>query len=155
MNTNEKLADFAVKTRYEDIPKAVIERTKELLLDIMGATVAGSAMTVNKVLKDYCEQKRSARGEATAVGCGYLTSAEDAALLNGTFLHSTELESVPMKGTQLTAIPGIAAFSIGEKLGVSGNNVLEGFVVGSSRKARIRPQNPPTHSCRRHLIFHR
>lgn len=137
MNTTEKLADFVVKTRYEDIPKAVIERTKELLLDIIGAAVAGSAMPINKILREYCKQKRSVNGEATVVGCGYLTSAEDAALINGTFLHSTELESVPMKGTQLTAIPAFAAFAIGEKFGLSGKDVLEGFILGFELYGRV------------------
>ena len=137
MNTTEKLSQYVVEAKFEEIPNNVVERTKELLLDIIGASVSGSAMPITKMLKPYYQQKRSVDGEATVIGCGYQTSVEDAALINGTSLHSTELESVPMQGTQLTAIPGVAAFAIGEKYGLSGKDVLEGFIIGFELYGRI------------------
>ena len=142
MNTTEKLAQFVVETGFEDIPEPVVERSKEFFLDIIGAAVAGSAMPITKMLTQYYKQKKNVNGEATAMGCGYKTSFEDAALINGTSLHATELESVPMKGQQLTAIPACAALAIGEKFGLSGRDILEAFILGFEINGRISLNTP-------------
>lgn len=142
MNTTERLAEYAVKTRIEEIPVAVVDRAKELLLDAIGAAVAGSRMPIMGMLGPYYKAKRSVKGEATVIGSGYLTSAEDAALINGTSLHGTELEAVPIKGVQLTAIPAFAALAVGEKFDLSGRAVLEGFIVGFDVYGRISLNTP-------------
>ena len=39
---SEILADFMVSLRYENIPNAVIQRAKELMLDSLGTAIAAS-----------------------------------------------------------------------------------------------------------------
>ncbi|MDO8568303.1 MAG: MmgE/PrpD family protein, partial [Dehalococcoidales bacterium] len=141
MNTTERLARFVVETRLEDIPSPVIARTKELFVDMIGVAIAGSVMPVTTVLSRLCREKRC-KGEATVIALGYRTSAEDAALINATALHETELESVPMKGVQLTAMPAFAAIAVGEKFGLSGKDLLEGFILGFELYGRISLNTP-------------
>lgn len=142
MSTTEKLAHFIVETRFEDIPSRVIERSKELLIDAVGAALAGSLMPVTKILTQYYTQKKNWVEEATAIGTGFLMSLEDATLINGTALHSTELEAVPMKGEQQPAFTAFSALAMAEKLGLSGRDVLEGFILGFEIHGRLSANAP-------------
>lgn len=54
MNTAERLADFVVKSRLEDMPLSVVERTKELLLDAVGA---GSQIPIMGILGSHYQGK--------------------------------------------------------------------------------------------------
>jgi len=137
METTEKLSRFVVETRFEDIPNAVTERAKELFVDALGAAMLGSSMPVTKKLAEYYGRKKSIKGEATAIGCSLLTSVEDATLINGTSLHSTELEAVPMRGEQQPAFTAFAALAMAEMLGLSGKDILEAFILGFEVHGRL------------------
>jgi 2-methylcitrate dehydratase PrpD len=69
-------------------------------------------------------------------------SLEDATLINGTSLHSTELEAVPMKGEQQPAFTVFSALAMAEKLGLSGRDVLEGFILGFEVHGRLSANAP-------------
>ena len=137
MNATEKFARLIVDTKLEDIPSPVIERAKELMLDAIGAAVFGARMPVTNLLAQYYRRKRGGTGEVTIFGQEFLLPIEDAVLINGTSLHSTELEAVPMKGEQQPAFTAFAALATAEMLGLSGRDVLEGFILGFELHGRL------------------
>jgi 2-methylcitrate dehydratase PrpD len=143
MNTTEKLAEFIVGTEFEDIPYEVIGRAKELLLDAMGAAIAGSHMPVTSILVGINRRdKGSLPGKATAIGCGFLTSVEEASLINGTSLHCTEFEAVPRIGEQQPAFTVFGSLGMAEALDLSGKDVLEGFILGFELHGRLSANAP-------------
>ena len=137
MNETKQLAQFVVDTRIEDIPKPVIERGKELFIDAVGAALAGSSKPLARKLSDYYHSRKCGLKEATAIGTGFLMSAEDAGLINGTSLHCTELEAVPRIGEQQPAFTVFGALAVAEMLGLSGKDVLEAFILGYEVHGRL------------------
>lgn len=142
MGTTEKLSRFVVETKFEDIPSAVVERSKELLLDVVGAAVAGSVKPITKKLIQYYTRKKNLDKEATVMGTDLLMPLGEAVLIHGTSLHSTELEAVPKIGEQQPAFTALAALGVGEMLGLSGKDVLEGFILGYELHGRLSANSP-------------
>ena len=49
------LAEFAAGLNYEDIPRPVVERAKDCLIDTIGAAVFGSTMPWSKIVAGYAK----------------------------------------------------------------------------------------------------
>ncbi|MFC2065848.1 MmgE/PrpD family protein [Chloroflexota bacterium] len=137
MNTTEEFAKFIVDTKLEAMPKPVVERAKELTLDAIGAAIFGARMPVTTLLAQYYRRRRGGTGEVTTFGQDFMLPIEDAVLINGTSLHSTELEAVPMTGEQQPAFTTFASLAAAELLGLSGKAVLEGFILGFELHGRL------------------
>ena len=129
MGITDIISEYVVGTRFEDIPKEVIEVAKEFVLDSVGASLIGSLEPVSRIARQYVMETCS-KPEAGAIGGGFKTSVGNAAFLNGTSNHAAELEACgDFAGCNpLSIIPVSLAF--GEKLGLSGKKILEAIVAG-------------------------
>jgi 2-methylcitrate dehydratase PrpD len=129
MNLTDQISEFIVKTRFENLPKEVIQIAKEFVLDSVGAQLAGSREPVSKIAREYIKED-GGTPEAGVIGGGFRTSVTHAAFLNGTSNHAPELEACGnyAGSNPLSVIP--VALSLGEKANVSGKSVLEAIVVG-------------------------
>ncbi|TAK34611.1 MAG: MmgE/PrpD family protein [Chloroflexota bacterium] len=128
MGTTRDIAEFAYKTSFEDFDPAVVKHIKNVLLSGVGMTLAGVGTKTGRAVVGYVKDC-AAPQEAGVLGTGLRTSTEYAALANGTAAHATELEDDTFpEGTYSVGIfPGILA--LGEKLHISGPDVLESFVI--------------------------
>lgn len=75
---------------------------------------------------------------STAIGCNYKTSAQMAALINGTFGHAFDMDDDHRYGTQHSSVvvfPAILA--LGEKYKKSGRDVITAFAYGSEITIRL------------------
>lgn len=128
MGATREIADFAIRTRFDDFDAALVKHVKNVLLSGVGMTLAGVNTGTGRAVLCYVREC-GAPQEAGVIGAGFRTSAEYAALANGTTSHATELED----DTALEAMysvgvfPGV--FALGEKLRISGREVIEAFVV--------------------------
>jgi 2-methylcitrate dehydratase PrpD len=134
--TTRDIAEFALKTSYDDFDEKLRQRTKEILLDSVGMTLPGAKMAQGIAAINYIKEQRAPE-EAGVWGAGFRTSAEWAAAANGCSSHTTELEddTYPDGTYQVGIFPGI--FALGEKLHISGKQAMEGFVIAFDVAAKL------------------
>jgi len=143
LNLTEKLADFAVKTGYEDIPDPVLRRTKTHVLDTLGVTIAGyRSIKSSNLFAAICLLGGS--GEATIIGDGRRISVQNAAMINTIAAQVLELNDTH---TASGVHPGQhtvpAALAMGEKMHSTGKEMLASIVVGYDVMIRISSALPP------------
>jgi 2-methylcitrate dehydratase PrpD len=128
MGTTKDIAEFAYKTAFNDFDPGLVKHVKNVLLSGVGMTLAGVSTGAGKAVLTYIREGAAVQ-EAGVLGAGFRTSAEYAALANGTMSHATELEddSVPDLIYSVGIFPGVLA--LGEKLHVSGKEVIEAFII--------------------------
>lgn len=136
MGVTETLSRFLVETRYEDLPREVVERAKVLAIDFVGGALAGCHTHVSNILVDYVKDM-AAKSEAVIIGRDFKTTAPYASYLNGVFNHSTELESVSQSTSPNPLAVIATALSLGDKMKVPGKRVLEGLVLGFEIQGRV------------------
>ena len=133
----EHLAQFVANTRWDDIPEAVQQHAKLVLLDTLGVILAGGERPEVRQLRERL---------AGTAGCGATIYARGwpshdprtAALLNGIAGRSIELcEGLRFVSGQaaMQVLPG--ALAIGEQIGASGREILAAFVLGYDVAARL------------------
>jgi len=127
---NHIVADFISNTKYQSLPSAVQYQAKRCLLDILGATLAGSTTPVGRIITHFAaEQYKSS--EATILMADAKASIVGATLANAFFANALDID----EGYRLIkGHPGAnifpAALAIAEKQGKSGEELLEAFIVG-------------------------
>jgi 2-methylcitrate dehydratase PrpD len=85
------LADWVAGLRLDDVPAAVAERAKHLLLDGVGCALIGAQLPWSRVATGAVLDLEGA-GDSVVIGTGRVTSAPAAAILNGTFVQGFELD---------------------------------------------------------------
>jgi 2-methylcitrate dehydratase PrpD len=132
----EIIADFAVGTRYDDLPSAVVERAKLLILDAIGIAFASTTF-------DFADNALAALqtfgpGDQPVIGLPARLSLRDAALLNGLLIHGLDFDD-----THLSGIVHASASAVPTALGVAGarhlpgRDLLLGYVLGVEVAARV------------------
>lgn len=129
MGITQEVAKRVVETRLEDIPKEAIERAKELLIDFVGTCVAGSQTFPGEIVTGYIREME-AKPESTVIGTKLKTVAPYAAYANATLCHCNEMEDVGMRGAFAATHLLADALALGEKMGSSGKEVLESYILG-------------------------
>lgn len=125
-----QLVEFAVKTKYKDIPRETLEFTKCLTLKTVAGMLAGSVKPSGQKMAGLIRGKKSPE-KLGVVGSGFKTSLWQAVLLSSYFAHASELEDDRFEGGvswDITVIPLL--LPLGEKLGLSGKALMEALVVG-------------------------
>src|SRR5262245_10496170 len=62
------VAEFVVKTRYEDIPENVLELGKKSILDGFGLSLAGSVSEMGPLVRQYLGSFVTRYGQASIIG---------------------------------------------------------------------------------------
>lgn len=134
--TTKEIAEWLHSMGYKDFSPDLVNYTKILALSHLGMTVAGSTMPFGKIVSRYIKDY-GCPAEAGVIGGGFRTLAEYAALANGSLAHTTELEddSFPDGLYSCGAWPTVLA--LGEKLKLSGKDVIEAFILGYEVASRI------------------
>jgi 2-methylcitrate dehydratase PrpD len=88
-----ELAEFAARLTYDKIPAAAIERIKLCMLDTFGCGLFGSSLPWAKIVSDFARDLGGAQ-ESTVWGRDFKVSVSNAALANGTAVHSFEIDDL-------------------------------------------------------------
>ena len=145
----DQLARFVAETRFEALPASTIAAARLVLLDTLGAIVAGSALPENARLAALAAA-RAGRGTATLVGHGGRADAPWAALTNATAGVALELDEGNRLGgghPAIHVVPG--ALGVAEERGKDGRRFLEAVVAGyevGSRLGGATTARPNVHS---------
>ncbi|MBI2859160.1 MAG: MmgE/PrpD family protein [Chloroflexi bacterium] len=150
MDETRELARFITQVKYSDLPSAVIEKAKQVLLDSVGVQLAASTLPWSKSAVRYVVAQKGA-AESTILNYGLRTTASFAAFANACFAHGIELDDI-QPGANLhpgcIAIPAVLA--MGEKQKCSGKDCILLTVLGYETMARIGFSVAPGLSLRGH-----
>lgn len=132
----ERIAQFATETTLDAVPAAAVDTAKTAFLDSFGVALAGSRDEAG-TLAARAAREEGAREEASTIGHGFRTSAQQAAFANGVATHALDYDHSFNAGGQPTAPIIPAALAMAEALGASGGSLVEAYVVGFEVTAKI------------------
>jgi 2-methylcitrate dehydratase PrpD len=91
MNHTDDVIDFILESRWQDLPAAVQHQAKRCLLDLLGATLAGTQTPVARIVAHFSQSHFAGDG-ATILGSGRRVSAIGATLANGFAANALDID---------------------------------------------------------------
>ncbi len=145
MDETMQLATYASALRYEDLPPEVVERAREIALHTWCVQLAGSTLPWSQAIWRHVRDQ-GGNPQCTIVALGSRTSAVNAALVNGSFGHSFEMDdshaATGIKGGCAVVPAALAIAEQGPALGsalgpVSGRDFIVAIVAAYEVMTRI------------------
>jgi 2-methylcitrate dehydratase PrpD len=134
-----RLATWVADLRLDDVPHAVVERAKYLLLDGLGCALVGAHLPWSRVATDAVLGLEG-RGNTVVIGTGQTTGAPAAAVLNGTFIQGFELDDfhplAPLHSCSLL-IPALLSTASVRPRPTTGAEFLLGAIAGFEVGPRV------------------
>ncbi|TMA95716.1 MAG: MmgE/PrpD family protein [Deltaproteobacteria bacterium] len=133
----ERLAEHIASLDYSNLPPAVIDRTKDALLDQLGCQLVGSTLGHCGVFYDFINGF-AGQPEATVVNRDLKTWAHDAAFVNATFGHACEIDDhIDTGGGHPGAYSTAVSLALAEKNRANGQSVIAAIVAGYETAWRL------------------
>src|ERR1051325_5127556 len=133
----DRLARMARRVRFDDLSPSAVAAAKAVVLDTLGAILAGSRLDENVKLADLVTERS---GHRTATLIGHARKAEPmfAALANATAGVALEVDEGNRWGGGHPAIHVLpAALALAEERGADGPQVLAALVAGYDVSSRL------------------
>jgi 2-methylcitrate dehydratase PrpD len=130
------LARFIARLKYEQLPEAVRERVKDILLDTLASAIAGRRGDESPQIRALASTLGDSR-EATVIG-GEPLSLAGATLLNGYLITAVTVCDVH-RPTLCHTTPQVVppALAIAERKGASGRALLVALAAGLETTVRV------------------
>ena len=128
----QKLAQFSENLSLKTVPPRALDNAKLAILDCLGVAVLAASQEVGEKLIRFAGGN-AAPGSCVIWGTSLVSSARDAALLNGTLAHGLDYDDRNHASTYSLAASIAAAESTNE----TGAKSLEAFVVGREVRAAL------------------
>ena len=133
---SERLARFAAGLRYEDIPPAVLERAKYLILDAIGIALASTRQEYARAAFEGLAMFGS--GNGVVIGIRERLPVRDAIVMNGVLVHGLDYDDTHPEGVvHSTSSCFPCAFGVASHASASGRDLLAAFVLGTEVAARL------------------
>ena len=137
LSLSQQVAEIGANLKFEDLPERVVQNSKMFIMDLLGNIIASRHIESSEICLKTA-QELGGTPTSTAIGCNYKTSAQMAALINGTFGHAFDMDDDHREGTQhssVVVLPAVLAAAEAHKR--SGKDVLLGFIYGSEITIRL------------------
>lgn len=133
-----QLSNWLVGLKLEQVPEAVRERARLLLLDGVGCALVGAQLPWSKTAVESVLALEGS-GPCQVIGWGRTASAPVAALLNGTFIQGFELDDFhPLAPLHSASLVLPALLGTAENAGgVSGEQFLTAAIAGFEVGPRV------------------
>lgn len=132
-----ELSSFISNCKYEDLPEKVKEQARLCILDTLGVIIKGHSTQPVYLVTKYIKSQGGTPC-STVFTKGFKTTSFNATYANGASAHSIELDDGHVAAHNhpgAVVIP--AAFSVGEREGVSGKDFLTSVVLGYDINIRL------------------
>lgn len=138
MTFTRRLARFAREgVSFESLPRQVIARSKEMMINAAAVALAGAAQDQGRALTGLF-QDMGGNGRCTIIGMGVRTSPANAALANGFLVHLLDFDDEILDvETHATAVIFPVVMALAELNGNSGEQVLTAFALGCETTAKL------------------
>lgn len=134
---SERLADFTSSLTLADVPMEVREHAKLMMVDAFGVAVAACHLPHARAVRAAVLQQRSTP-VATLWGTREGSSAAGAVLANSSLIHGMDYDDTHVAGIVHPSASVVAtAFTVGEAVGASGQDVLTAALVGYEVAIRL------------------
>lgn len=127
---SQALADFAATTRFEDIPKPVLDRALIHILDGLGLAVAASTFSFAGPTLAAVKALSGGAG-GSIIGQPFRAAPRDAAMANGVLIHGLDYDDTHLQAiVHPTAAVLPAVLAVAEERGLTGREALTAFCIG-------------------------
>jgi 2-methylcitrate dehydratase PrpD len=138
VDPEKTLAHFAATLRFEDIPKPVLRRAEDLMLDWLGSALAGKGVRPVEAIARFAAQMGPGQGDAQVLITRARTSPLFAAMVNAASSHVAEQDDVHNGSVfhpgSVVFPPGLA---VAQTLGARGAELLTAAVAGYEVGVRV------------------
>lgn len=142
---SERLADFIVASRWDDIPSAVRHEAKRALLNFFGTALGGCRDTAIEIAFGVLSEFSGPR-EATIIGRPESTDSLNAAFLNAASANVFDFDDTHLRTIiHPTAPVAPALLALAERRRISGPALLHAFILGVEAECRIGNSVSPRH----------
>jgi len=129
-SVSERMVDFALGLRFEDIPVNVISHGKMLLTDTVGVALSCQNLPHAKAVLDAIDWLDSS-SQCTMWAKERKASLADAVLYNSCLIHGADYDDTHVGAiVHPSAAVVAAALTTGEYVGASGREIFEAIVAG-------------------------
>jgi len=126
-----RLAEHAIGLRYEDVPEAAREKSKQLILDLLGIALCASATADSSPALRETMLAVGRPGNATLIGEEPRLHPIHAAYLNGAYAHSLDADDTHRAGSIHPGAPIIPALiALAENNHLGGRRLIAAMVAG-------------------------
>ena len=133
----ERLAAFTTALAFNDIPDAIIQKSKHCIFHAMACAFAGHHLPWSQTAID-CLRDLNTKGKATSFVDGLKAPPPDIAFVNGVMSHSNLQEDMDMgSGSHTGAMVVPAALAVGEQTNCTGKDLITATVLGYELTGRV------------------
>jgi 2-methylcitrate dehydratase PrpD len=132
-----KLVNFAVDTRYEDIPAEVTHETKRLILDTLGCAIGSRETDLGRIATEAAEAIGGKDGEAAIWGSRTRSSCVAAAFANAERTNAMDADETLINFSHVAGSILPAATAACERVGAPGRTLIAALALGYDVAARV------------------
>ncbi len=137
METEKRLAEYVSETKFEDLPQEPVDIIKNVILTVLGTTIAGATAEGCEALVNQVKEW-GGKKEATILIHGGKVPAYNAALVNSTMARALDFCDAMLPGMHVGSSSIPTALATAELVGgCSGKEFLTALVLGTEIAARI------------------
>jgi len=132
-----ELSRYMAESAHKKLPEAVIEKAKHHILDTLAAMISGSQLKPGRMAIDFM-RTQGGHEEATIAASTMITTAINAAQVNGTLAHADETDDTHQRARfhpGCVIVP--AALAVAERENSSGSEFIQAVVLGYDIGARF------------------
>lgn len=137
-NLTRNIANFAADLQFSDLPPDVVSVLKNIALDTIGTTLAGT--TLGNACFEVGELVKKSAGseESTLIGLGQKIPALTAAFANGSAAHALNYDPLGSEGGHLgvSSLPSVFA-AAEQKQGVNGKEMIASMAASAEITSRL------------------
>lgn len=134
--STKKLSKFVSETNFEDVPEEVIEKTKLLVLDTIGCSLAGSQTDQGSITANLMEEL-GGEPTSTVLANKYKISSTNAAFVNAKMSNALDFDDAFMNRTHFAGQNIFSPLAVGEKVGATGKDFITAIALGYDISARF------------------
>lgn len=145
MGATHDIAEFAVRTQFEDLPADVVHEAKRDIINVLSTSLYSARDPSLQYLLDMFNEEGS-RPRATIWGANARSGLANAALANGYLAHLEDYDDTHFPTVVHPTAPTLpAAFAIGEEAGSSGRDLITAVALGVETVCRASLSVHPWH----------
>jgi 2-methylcitrate dehydratase PrpD len=126
----QRLGQFAVDSRFENLPDDVVDSVRKRVLDIVGIMAAAAPLHTSRAARRWA-QEQGGRPQAAGVGLAERLPATLAAFSNGVLAHSLDYDDTHLPSIlhpSACVVP--AALAAAQAAGADGHTTVAAIAVG-------------------------
>ncbi len=130
----ERLADFATKTQFDDLPTDIVHETKRLLLDTIGIALSGHLQDKGRIAGELAK-RLGGPPEATVIGTSHRVSCANAAFANGESANALDCDA--FCSSHAPPVVVAAPLALAESTQASCKDLILAIALGSEIAERV------------------